>query len=241
VQAIGVAIAYAATTADVAASNRVDERSVRFLTDKARKPSASAGKNQNVEYGRDTMPLGIRSRRIDNNNDVTMHILEAGFEIPGRPCVVLLHGFPELAYTWRHQLLPLAQAGFHAIAPDLRGYGRSAPTAAAFDDDILPYSLLNRVSDVLGLVRALGYEKVAAVVGHDWGAPTAAWCALVRPDVFRSVVMMSTPFGGPPTLPLNTANTPGTPIPDGDIQQELATLSPPRKHYWGSPSIPGRV
>jgi pimeloyl-ACP methyl ester carboxylesterase len=206
-----VAIAHSATTSDV---------------------SASAGKNHNVEYGRDTMPLGVRSRRIDNNNDVTMHILEAGFETPGRPCVVLLHGFPELAYTWRHQLLPLAQAGFHAIAPDLRGYGLSAATAVAFDDDLLPYSLLNRVSDVLGLVRALGYEKVAAVVGHDWGAPTAAWCALVRPDVFRSVVMMSTPFGGSPTLPLNTANTPRTPIPDGDIQQELATLSPPRKHYW---------
>jgi pimeloyl-ACP methyl ester carboxylesterase len=145
---------------------------------------------------------------------------------------VLLHGFPELAYTWRHQLLPLAQAGFHAIAADLRGYGRSSPTAVAFDDDLLPYSLLNRVSDVLGLVRALGYEKVAAVVGHDWGAPTAAWCALVRPDVFRSVVMMSTPFGGSPTLPLNTANTHRTTILDGDIQQDLASLSPPRKHYW---------
>jgi pimeloyl-ACP methyl ester carboxylesterase len=114
-----------------------------------------------------------------------MHVLEAGFEEQGRPCVVLLHGFPELAYTWRNQLLPLASAGFHAIAPDLRGYGRSVTAPVRFDDDLLPYALLNRVADVLGLVRALGYKKVAAMIGHDWGAPTAAWCALVRPDVFQ--------------------------------------------------------
>src|SRR5713226_5581504 len=82
-------------------------------------------RNESVEYGKDTLPRGIRSRRVDNNNGVTMHVLEAGFEVPGRRCVVLLHGFPELAYTWRNQLLPLAAAGYHVIAPDLRGYGRS--------------------------------------------------------------------------------------------------------------------
>jgi pimeloyl-ACP methyl ester carboxylesterase len=169
------------------------------------RPSAIGG-NQHVEYGKNSLPSGIRSRYIDNNNGVSMHILEAGFEEDGRPCVVLLHGFPELAYTWRNQFLPLAQAGYHVIVPDLRGYGHSAATPVAFNDDLLPYSLLNRVSDVLGLVRAMGYEKVAAVVGHDWGGPTAAWCALVRPDVFRSVVLMSTPFGGTETLPLDTAN-----------------------------------
>ena len=80
-----------------------------------------------------------------------MHLLEAGFEIRGRPCVVLLHGFPELAYSWRNQLLPLARAGFYVVAPDLRGCGRSAVAPVRFDDDVLPYSLLNRVSDVLGL------------------------------------------------------------------------------------------
>ena len=191
----------------------------------------AAGKNPNVEYGQSTLPLGIRSRRIDNNNGVSMHMLEAGFEAPGRPCVVLLHGFPELAYTWRKQLLPLAQAGFHVIAPDLRGYGRSVQTPVTFDDDLLSFSLLNRVSDVLGLVRALGYEKVAGVVGHDWGSPTAAWCALVRPDVFRSVVLMSTPFSGSPWLPLDTANKPKAASAQGDIDQELAALPRPRKHY----------
>jgi pimeloyl-ACP methyl ester carboxylesterase len=88
------------------------------------------------------------------------------------------------------------------------------------------------VSDVLGLVRALGVERVAAVVGHDWGAPTAAWCALIRPDVFRSVVLMSTPFDGPGTLPLDTANTPRKAVADVDIQQALAALAHPRQHYW---------
>jgi pimeloyl-ACP methyl ester carboxylesterase len=188
--------------------------------------------NAHVEYGRDTLPAGIRSRLIDNGNGTNMHMLEAGFEEPGRPCVVLLHGFPELAYTWRKQLLPLAQAGFHAIAPDMRGYGRSSGTDVKFDDDILPFSLLNHVSDTLGLVRALGIGKVAAVVGHDWGSPMAAWCALVRPDVFRSVVLMSTPFGGAPELAFNTANRSRGSSNEVDIQQALAALSPPRKHYW---------
>src|SRR5580698_2195107 len=93
-------------------------------------------RNPNVEYGKNTLPVGIRSRRVYNNNGVTMHLLEAGFEIPGRRCVVLLHGFPELAYTWRNQLLPLARAGFHVIAPDARGYGRSALQPVTFDDPL---------------------------------------------------------------------------------------------------------
>jgi pimeloyl-ACP methyl ester carboxylesterase len=189
-------------------------------------------RNENVDYGKDSLPRGVRSRRIDNNNGMTMHVLEAGFEEPGRRCVLLLHGFPELAYSWRKQLLPLAAAGYHVIAPDLRGYGRSTTTPVQFDDDLLPYSWLNRVSDVLGLVRALGFERVAAVVGHDWGGPTAAWCALVRPDVFQSVVLMSTPFNGLDTLPLNSANLHRTPVARDDIQQALATLPRPRQHYW---------
>jgi pimeloyl-ACP methyl ester carboxylesterase len=194
--------------------------------------AASMGRNNEVEYGRDTLGAGIRSRYVDNNNGVRMHVLEAGFEQPGRPCVVLLHGFPELAYSWRNQLLPIAAAGFHTVAPDLRGYGRSVATPVKFDDALLPYSLLNRVSDVLGLVRALGYEQAAAVVGHDWGGPTAAWCALVRPDVFRSVVLVSTPFNGPGELPLGTADHPAKRVRAVDMDRELAALPRPRKHYW---------
>ncbi len=192
--------------------------------------SADASVNTDVEYGRQTLPPGIRSRRVDNNNGLTMHILEAGFETPG-PCVLLLHGFPELAYTWRNQLLALSRAGFHVVAPDLRGYGLTAPKPVRFEDDLLPYLLSNRVVDVLGLTRALGHERVAAVIGHDWGAPTAQWCAMARPDVFQSVVSMSNPFYDSGTLPLDTANRLHAAQPDVDIQKELAALPRPRKHY----------
>jgi pimeloyl-ACP methyl ester carboxylesterase len=193
--------------------------------------NAGAHDNDSVEYGRSTLPRGVRSRRVETHNGVVLHILEAGYETPGKPCVVLLHGFPELAYCWRNQLLPLSRAGFHVVAPDLRGYGPSAPKAVTFDDDLSPYSMLNRVGDVLGLVRALGYEKVSAVVGHDWGGPTAQWCARLRPDVFRSVVSMSTPFLPATGLPLGTADRHSTAAPEVDIEKELAALPRPRKHY----------
>lgn len=189
-------------------------------------------KNKDVLYGQSTLPVGIRSRQIDTHNGATLHILEAGFDAPDKPSVVLLHGFPELAYSWRHQLLPLARAGFHVIAPDLRGYGRSVMTPVDYGDELLPYSVLNRVTDILGLVRALGHETVAAVVGHDWGGPTAQWCARVRPDVFKSVVSMSTPFLRSPTLPLGTANAHESPGREVDIQKDLAALPRPRKHYF---------
>jgi pimeloyl-ACP methyl ester carboxylesterase len=188
--------------------------------------SSSIPGNDDVEYGQDTLPVGIRSRIIDNNNGVKMHILESGFEDRSRPCVMLLHGFPELAYTWRNQLLPLAEAGYHVVAPDLRGYGRSVKTPVTYDDDILQYSRRNLVSDVVGLVRALSYAKVAGVIGHDWGSPVAAWCALIRPDVFQSVVLVSTPFGQPRKA-----------IAGIDIDRDLAALPRPRKHYssyWAS-------
>jgi pimeloyl-ACP methyl ester carboxylesterase len=194
-------------------------------------PVPALNDNTSVDYGRSTLPRGIRSRRVDTNNQVVLHILEAGFESPGRPCVVLLHGFPELAYTWRNQMLPLARAGYHVIAPDARGYGLSASQPVAYSDSLVPYSQFNRVSDVLGLVRALGHEKVAMVVGHDWGGPTAQWCARLRPDVFRSVVSVSTPFLHEPKLPLNTALHPDAAAPEVDIDKDLAELPRPRKHY----------
>jgi pimeloyl-ACP methyl ester carboxylesterase len=198
--------------------------------------SADARVNGDVEYGKSTLPQGVRSRRVETNNDGVLHILEAGFGSPGRPCVVLLHGFPELAYSWRKQLLPLAAAGFHVIAPDARGYGRSASKPVAFDDSLLPYSMLNRVGDVLGLVRALGYKQVASVIGHDWGGPTAQWCARLRPDVFLSVVSISTPFlMGASVLPLGTAGNLEVQAPEVDIEKDLAALPRPRKHYaWYS-------
>src|SRR5262249_44736172 len=155
---------------------------------------------------------------IADVNGMTVHILEAGFETMGRPAVLLLHGFPELAYSWRKVMLPLAAAGYHVIAPDQRGYGRTTGWDDSFDADPDQFRILNMVRDALGLVYALGYRQVAAVVGHDAGSPVASWSTLVRPDVFRSLVMMSSPFAGPPSLPFNTANgtAPPRPAPTDD-------------------------
>jgi len=185
-------------------------------------------------YGNGTLPPGIRARPIANVNGLTVHILEAGYEVSGRPAVLLLHGFPELAYSWRKVLLPLAAAGYHVVAPDQRGYGRTIGWDDSYDADPDPFRILNMVRDAMGLVFALGYREVAAVVGHDAGSPVAAWSALVRPDVFRSVTMMSSPFAGVPSLPFNTANGAAPPRPaqtDDELDAELAKLNPPRKYY----------
>ncbi|HXW27780.1 MAG TPA: alpha/beta fold hydrolase, partial [Xanthobacteraceae bacterium] len=136
------------------------------------------------------LPRGIRSRFVDGVNGLRMHVLEAGFETAGRPCVLLLHGFPELAFSWRKVMPAVAAAGFHVVAPDLRGYGRTTGWSADFDTDLRPFGLLNIVRDVLGLAFALGYRRVAAVIGHDYGAIVAPWCVLLRPDVFGSLVLM---------------------------------------------------
>ncbi len=185
-------------------------------------------------YGNGTLPAGIRSRSIADVNGLTVHILEAGYETAGRPAVLLLHGFPELAYSWRKVMLPLATAGYRVIAPDQRGYGRTMGWDGSYDADPDPFRMLNMVRDALGLVLALGYRQVAVVVGHDAGSPVAAWSALVRPDVFRSVVMMSSPFPGPPSLPFDTANGAAPPRPamtDDELDAELAKLPVPRKYY----------
>ncbi len=172
---------------------------------------------------------------VDNSNGLRMHIIEAGFGDGTRPCVLLLHGFPELAYSWRKILLPLAEAGFHVVAPDQRGYGRTTGWDDNYDGEVASFRFLNLVRDTVGLVSALGYRFVSAVVGHDFGSHLAAWCSLIRPDIFRSVVLMSAPFAGPPTIPFNTAGgfdrnlrPPGA---DPRSFADLATLARPRKHY----------
>ena len=177
------------------------------------------------------LPSGIRSRFVDDINGLRMQVLEAGFETKGRPCVLLLHGFPELAYSWRKVMPALAAAGYHVIAPDQRGYGRTTGWDASYDGDLNSFRLLNLVRDALGLVSAFGYRSVASVVGHDFGSSVAAWCALVRPDVFRSVALMSAPFAGPPPLPFDTANAPPRSKLDDPVHRELAALPRPRKHY----------
>jgi pimeloyl-ACP methyl ester carboxylesterase len=176
------------------------------------------------------LPSTIRSRLVEDINGLSMHVLEAGFETRGRPCLLLLHGFPELAFSWRKVMPQLASAGYHVIAPDQRGYGRTIGWDADYDGDLNSFRLLNLVRDALGLVSAFGYRHVDAVVGHDFGSSVAAWCALVRPDVFRSVALMSAPFGGAPPLPFDTSDAP-RPKRDDPVHRELAALPRPRKHY----------
>ncbi len=177
------------------------------------------------------LPATIRSRYVENINGLRMHVLEAGFETRGRPCVLLLHGFPELAYSWRKVMPALAASGYHVIAPDQRGYGRTTGWSADYDGDLMPFRLTNLVRDALGLVSAFGYKHVDAVFGHDFGSSVAAWCALIRPDVFRSVVLMSAPFGGTPPLPFNTVDGLAKPATDDPVHRELAALPRSRKHY----------
>ncbi len=126
------------------------------------------------------MTDAITHRFVDTNG-IRMHVAEAG----AGPLVVLCHGFPELWYSWRHQLPALAAAGYRVVAPDQRGYGRTERP-----DDVGQYTLLHLAGDIVGLVQALGYEQ-AVVVGHDWGAPVAWTCALLRPDVFRRLGLLS--------------------------------------------------
>ena len=179
------------------------------------------------------LPDGVRSRFVNNINGLRVHVLEAGYETPNRPALLLLHGFPELAYSWRNVMVPLAEAGYHVFAPDVRGYGRTTGWSSDYDADLSPFRRLNKVRDALGLVLAFGYRSVAAVIGHDAGSPLAAWCAIVRPDIFPAAVMMSAPFGGTPVLPFDTADDPpATAVTDGpSIYDDLAALPRPRKHY----------
>src|SRR5215510_12578431 len=126
---------------------------------------------------------GIGHRAIETNG-IRMHIAEQGTG----PVVVLCHGFPESWYSWRHQLQALADAGYHAVAPDMRGYGQTDRPEA-----IDQYSLFHLVGDMVGLLDALGAES-AVIAGHDWGAPVAWLAALLRPDRFRGVIGLSVPF-----------------------------------------------
>src|SRR5262249_27405668 len=141
-------------------------------------------------------------------------------------------------------MLPLAAAEYHVIAPDMRGYGRTIGWDDSYDADPDQFRVLNMVRDVIALVYTLGYHSVDAIVGHDAGAPIAAWSALIRPDIFRSLALMSSPFAclarmrspspGVPSLPSNTANGAAPPRPavtDDELDAELAKLDRPRKYY----------
>lgn len=128
--------------------------------------------------------MGEVQHRFIETNGMSMHITEQGTG----PLVILCHGFPELWYSWRHQLPALAAAGFHAVAPDQRGYGQTDRP-----EPIDAYAMTQLTGDIVGLVQALGEEQ-AIIVGHDWGAPVAWNCALLRPDIFRATALLSVPY-----------------------------------------------
>ena len=136
------------------------------------------------------------THRMIETNGIRLHVAEQG----EGPLIILCHGFPECWYSWRHQLPALAKAGFRAVAPDLRGYGRSDRP-----EEVEKYTILHDIGDIVGLVGALG-AKQAVIAGHDIGAAIAWQAALLRPDRFRAVIALSPPFrsrgfgdSGPPT------------------------------------------
>jgi len=206
----------------------------------------------------------ITSRYITlDDRGLNVHILEALPDASNHtsgtsyPLIILLHGFPELAYSWRKVLVPLANAhaGYHVIAPDLRGYGRTTtkvgPGSASqvqYEDELSSFHMLNLVEDVCSLVQALGHSSVVMLVGHDFGSPLAGHCVVAHPELFASVVFMSAPFGGIDSIFPSQARSEGianegkersvaSSVPD--IATALAALQPPRKHYtsyFSSPS-----
>jgi pimeloyl-ACP methyl ester carboxylesterase len=191
-------------------------------------------------YGGNTLPAGVRVRLVPNVNGLTVNMLEAG--TPGRPLVLLLHGFPNLGYSWRKQMPVLAAAGYYAVAPDLRGYGRTTGWDNSFDADFIEFLSLNQVRDQIALVHALGYHTVAMVVGHDTGAGIARNSALIRPDIFLRLTFQGGVQGGqrPSSFPFNIAN--GAPMPrpgytNAELDAAYAQLNPPRRaygNYWAS-------
>jgi pimeloyl-ACP methyl ester carboxylesterase len=170
-------------------------------------------------------------------NGIRMHVAEQG----SGPLVVLCHGWPELWYSWRHQLPAIANAGYRVVAPDMRGFGETEAPA-----DAGAYTILHTVGDIVALVAALG-EKRAIVVGHDWGAPVAWHAAMMRPDVFPAVVAMSVPHRPrSPDAPLRMLKqaglgghywiyfqTPG--IAEAEFERDVATTM--RRLLYGMPGV----
>jgi pimeloyl-ACP methyl ester carboxylesterase len=124
------------------------------------------------------------THRFVQTNRIKLHYVEAG----EGPLVLLCHGFPESWYSWRHQIRALADAGFHAVAPDMRGYGQSDRP-----QEVEAYDVFQLTGDVVGLINALGGAP-AVIAGHDWGAWVTQYAALLRPDLFLAVILLSVPF-----------------------------------------------
>jgi pimeloyl-ACP methyl ester carboxylesterase len=134
------------------------------------------------------LPAGITERYIETD-DLTYHTLEAGYSAKRKkPPILLLHGFPEIAFSWRKVMLPIAANRYHVVAYDQHGYGRTTgwDTRSFSEVDLRTFAFSTLVTDAVRLVYALGYTKVECVIGHDFGSPAASLCALMRDDIFKT-------------------------------------------------------
>lgn len=184
------------------------------------------------------LPSSIASSYVDCSSTVGLrfHILSCGPKTA--PLILLLHGFPELSFSWR-KVMPLlaspsspSQTPYHVVAYDQRGYGRT--TGPLDPSDTSHHTMSQLTTDALALVHALGHTSAACIVGHDFGGTGAAMCALMRPDIFRACVLMSHPFAGTPRLPPSPQKPSKAPA-----LADLARLPlHPRKHYKWYNSLP---
>src|ERR1700760_1787217 len=162
------------------------------------------------------LPDGVTSNFVECPPvGLNIHYLEAGYDATGsQKLILLLHGYPELAFSWRKIIPSLANAGYHVVAPDQRGYGRTTGWDKSEWEkvDLSQFSSTTLVRDMVVFVNALGYKDVHMVVGHDFGAVSASMCALMRPDIFKSLVLMSHPYKAIPSVPFNTAHGQAKPL-----------------------------
>lgn len=189
------------------------------------------------------LPPGITSRKVDctSTAGLDFHVLTSGR--PGDSLILFIHGFPELAFSWRHILPRIAEHGYYCVAPDQRGYGRTTTTQHEPLDsevELQNFTFTNLVRDLICLVYRLGYTEVQCIIGHDFGGVSSAMAALMRPDIFRSTLQMSHPYHAPavPHSPspetmqeVREGSSGGQKAKSRDIQADLANLDPPKKHY----------
>jgi len=176
----------------------------------------------------------IKSDKVEISTGLNVHYLEASknnYNVSEKPTALLLHGFPELSFSWRKIIPVLAKEGFRVIAPDMRGYGLTTGGNKHYSEDISEYRLLSLATDILSLLSALKIKKIDLLVGHDAGSSVAGLSALIRPDIFKSVAMMSAPYTGAPKIESNL-------LYQDPIHKDLENLNPPRKHYQWYYSTP---
>ena len=176
----------------------------------------------------------IKSHKKNISTGLNVHYLEASLnkhKEQKQPIVLLLHGFPELSFSWRKIMPILAKEGFKVIAPDMRGYGLTSGGGKKYNSDISEYRLMSLSTDIISFLSSLNISKVDLLVGHDAGSSVAGVSAMIRPDIFRSVVMMSAPYTGAPDIKTDL-------LIEDSIHNDLENLSMPRKHYQWYYSTP---